>query len=108
MYITYTTEVILTGHAAIRFADKLKLTLNKFADPIEDRREGLTPEEALEIASVDPDLIFLLVGKRRRRYISDDDRLETLERAEDSSGPNGLFDALDTIPEDLPVFGCIL
>ena len=35
--------------------------LNKYSDPIEDAREGLTVEEAREIAREDPGLIYLEV-----------------------------------------------
>lgn len=47
------------GYEAIKAAETLGLTLSKHADPIEDARDGLTPDEAREIASEDPELIYL-------------------------------------------------
>jgi hypothetical protein len=52
----------LTGYDAINYADRNDFTLSKYADPIEDGREGLTPDEAREIASEDPSLIYLDVA----------------------------------------------
>lgn len=49
----------LTGFAAIEFAEKESLTLNKAADRIDEERSGLTIAEAEAIASDDPDLIWL-------------------------------------------------
>ena len=40
----------LVGHAAIEYAEENDLLLNKFADPTEDARKGLTVNEAREIA----------------------------------------------------------
>ena len=50
---------ILTGHAAIDHAIATGATLNKYADPTEPAREGLTVDEAREIASEDPLLIWI-------------------------------------------------
>ena len=48
-----------TGHDAINFAENSGLTLSKFVDPIEDARDGLSIDEAREIAHEDPSLIWL-------------------------------------------------
>ena len=49
----------LNGQIAIDLARLNGLTLNKYADPIEDARTGLTPEEAQVIAREDPRLIYI-------------------------------------------------
>ena len=49
----------LTGHEAIEHAEAYGLTLSKYADPVEGAREGLTVEEATEIAREDPGLVYL-------------------------------------------------
>lgn len=49
----------LTGHEAIEHATKHGLTLSKYADPVDDARNGLTVEEAEEIADEDPSLIWI-------------------------------------------------
>ena len=49
----------LTGYDAIDIAEANGLTLNKYADPTEDAREGLTMEEARRVAAEDPSLIWL-------------------------------------------------
>lgn len=51
----------LTGYDAIDYARAEGLALNKYADPTEGARQGLTPEEAEEIAWDDPSLIRLEV-----------------------------------------------
>lgn len=48
-----------TGHDAIEFAEQTGTTLNKYEDPVEEARSGLTVEEAREIASEDPSLIWV-------------------------------------------------
>lgn len=55
---TNTNETI-TGHDAIAYAEARGLTLNKYADPIEDARTGLDADKAREIASEDPSLIWV-------------------------------------------------
>jgi len=66
----------LTGHDAIEMAERLGLGLSKYADPVEDARTGLTPDEAREVAAEDPGLIYLadipphLVGARLGRDIA--------------------------------------
>jgi hypothetical protein len=50
---------ILRGHDAIDTAATLGMTLNKYADPIEDARVGLTVAEARAVASEDASLIWL-------------------------------------------------
>jgi hypothetical protein len=52
----------LTGIEAIEHAETKGLTLNKYTDPVEEAREGLTPEEARRIAKEDPSLIYLDVA----------------------------------------------
>jgi len=54
---------MLIGHEAIEFAANTGRTLNKFEDPIEDARTGLGPDEAREIAKIDPSLIWLSTCK---------------------------------------------
>ena len=49
----------LVGHAAIEYAEQHDLLLNKFADPTEDARKGLTVNEAREIARDDDGLIWV-------------------------------------------------
>ena len=49
----------LKGYEAIAWAEAHDLTLSKYNDPIEDAREGLTPDEARRIAGEDPALIYL-------------------------------------------------
>lgn len=48
----------LTGQQAIDYARDNGTTLNKYADPTEEAREGLTADEAQEVASEDPELIW--------------------------------------------------
>jgi hypothetical protein len=52
----------LTGYEAIEYAEANNLTLNKYNDPVEDAREGLTPDEARKIASEDPGLIHIEIA----------------------------------------------
>lgn len=49
----------LTGRAAIDFAELNGLTLSKYSDPTEGARDGLSVEEAREVAAEDPALIYL-------------------------------------------------
>lgn len=53
------TQTTLTGFAAIEYAEAHDLTLSKYNDPIEDAREGLTPDEARAVAREDARLIYL-------------------------------------------------
>jgi hypothetical protein len=53
----------LTGFAAISYAEREGLTLNKSGDHIDPPRHGLTIAEAEAIASDAPDLIWLEVPK---------------------------------------------
>lgn len=62
-----TTNVILTGYVAIGYADQLGMTLNKYQDPTEGARAGLSVEEARRIASKDPDLIWVLMVRHAAR-----------------------------------------
>ena len=54
---TYT----ITGADAIRVAARDGVTIRKHADPTEGARDGLTIEEAAEIAAQDQSLIFVTV-----------------------------------------------
>lgn len=54
-----TTTTTLTGYTAIGYAEIHGLTLSKYADPIEEAREGLTVAEAMGIAAEDPGLVYL-------------------------------------------------
>lgn len=49
----------LTGYAAIEFAEAKGLTLNKYNDPIEGAREGLSIREAVAVAEEDDNLIYI-------------------------------------------------
>lgn len=52
----------ITGLDAINHAEAHGLRLSKYADPIEDAREGLTVDEAREVAAEDASLIYLQVA----------------------------------------------
>lgn len=54
----------MTGHEAIQYAQRYGLTLNKYADPVEGPREGLSVEEARDVAREDPSLIYVDVPGR--------------------------------------------
>jgi hypothetical protein len=58
--------MILRGQDAITYAEANGLTLNKYNDPIEDAREGLTLEDARKIAREDAGLIYLEVDQQYR------------------------------------------
>lgn len=49
----------LSGHEAIDYAEAHSLTLNKYTDPQEGAKDGLTVAEAREIAQEDASLIYL-------------------------------------------------
>jgi hypothetical protein len=50
----------LTGHEAIEFKRaNPEAKLCKYADPIDDAREDISVEDAEEIASEDPSLIYV-------------------------------------------------
>ncbi len=51
----------LHGHEAIECAEQHGLTLSKYTDPTEEHRDGLSIEEAKEIAAEDPALIYLVI-----------------------------------------------
>ncbi len=53
--------IIITGREAIAHADRAGEPLNKFQDPIEAERWGITPAEAAAIAAVDPSLVWIEV-----------------------------------------------
>jgi hypothetical protein len=58
----------ISGREAIEYVESLiaahdwaqgeEPTLSKYADPVEDWRDDLTPEEAREVAQEDPALIY--------------------------------------------------
>jgi len=52
----------LTGFAAIEYAEKEGLPLNKHPDPIQGPRVGLSVGEATALATDDPDLIWVEVA----------------------------------------------
>lgn len=57
----------ITGHAAIEYAITHGLPLNKYEDPTEPARAGLTVAEAREVARQDAGLVYvdaLAVGDR--------------------------------------------
>jgi len=54
----------LTGFAAIEYAEKKNLRLNKHTTPLEGPRSGLTVAEAEALASEDERLIYLDVEER--------------------------------------------
>lgn len=49
----------LSGYEAIEYAERCGLKLNKYNDPTEPAREGLTVEEAEQVADEDPGLIWI-------------------------------------------------
>ena len=65
------TETTLTGYAAIEYAEMYGMRLAKHADPIEDARSDLTIEEAREVATEDPSLIYLPVDRDLTTQIRD-------------------------------------
>jgi hypothetical protein len=81
-----TTTSKITGHAAIRYARELGLTLSKYADPTEGARDGLSPDEAEQIAREDASLIWVavdvtddqLVALRREAIEAGDDAMAAL------------------------------
>jgi hypothetical protein len=50
---------ILTGDAAIEYAERHGKTLNKYSDPLQGARQGVTVDRAREIAREDPGLIWI-------------------------------------------------
>ena len=62
------TKIILSGYAAIEYAERHDLPLSKYTDPTEDARDDLSVDEAREIAREDCGLIWieatLTVGSR--------------------------------------------
>lgn len=55
----------LSGYEAINYAEANSLTLNKYTDPTENAREGLTPDEARKVAAEDPSLIWCEMEMRQ-------------------------------------------
>jgi hypothetical protein len=53
---------VITGHAAIEFAERNGLTVQKYNDPLEAARDGLAVNEARAVAAEDPALIYLDLG----------------------------------------------
>jgi hypothetical protein len=54
----------LEGFAAIEYAEAHGLTLDKYNDPTEEAREGLSPDEARAVAREDARLIYLdIIGE---------------------------------------------
>lgn len=78
-----TTTTRLIGHAAIAYAEQHDLALCKFTDPSEEARDGLSVDEAREIAAEDPSLIYL--------DAEDGYRIERLDGSTDGLGDDVLF-----------------
>jgi hypothetical protein len=57
------------GNEAIEYAAKHGKLLNKYADPAQGARCGVTVERAREIAREDPGLIWVEDLKTQRRYL---------------------------------------
>lgn len=55
------TRKTLTGYAAITYAESRELRLSKYSDPIEEARDGLTVDEARDVAAEDPSLIYIVI-----------------------------------------------
>ena len=53
----------ITGTDAIRYAEKYRVPLNKYADPVEPTARRVTVAEALEIVTEDPSLIYVSVAR---------------------------------------------
>ncbi len=53
---------MLTGFDAIEYAEAHGLPVNKYTDPEEGARRGISTEEAREIAAEDPSLIWIEEG----------------------------------------------
>jgi hypothetical protein len=68
------TTIRLTGTAAIEIAEAADILLSKYADPIEDARDGLTVAEARKVASEDPGSVYLDVALT-------EDEIDALETA---------------------------
>lgn len=80
-------NTIITGTAAIAYAEQHGgLTLNKYSDPIEDARIGLSVDEAEDIARIDPSLIWI-ESAELKSYVDarlrPDGTLEVLDRTAD-------------------------
>lgn len=56
---TAPTTTRLHGREAVEYAAQHGCLLRKYADPTEDDRDDVTPEEASEICRVDGSLIYL-------------------------------------------------
>ena len=51
----------ISGADAIRLAERDRLTLHKYADPIEEARDDISAEEAEEVIREDPKLVYVHV-----------------------------------------------
>lgn len=58
------TPNIITGHDAIAYAEINGMTLNKYEDPTEDARTGLTVDEAKQVAFYDRNLIWIDASRK--------------------------------------------
>ena len=74
------STTILTGHDAIAYAEAFEARLQKYADPIEDARDDLTPDEARDVAAEDPSLIYITL---ELEHELDGDQLAVIEVPED-------------------------
>jgi hypothetical protein len=85
-----TTAARLTGLDAIAYAEEHGLALSVYNSPIEDAREGLTVEEAREVAHQDPSLVYVDIhwtpGARVRGGEGEDEDTGTVGSPEDARG----------------------
>lgn len=64
-----TDTLTLTGRAAITYAETHGMMLRKHADPTEGARDGLTADEAREVARIDPSLVWVEVLRRHAHAV---------------------------------------
>ena len=71
----------IVGRAAIEYAEATGCSLNKFADPIEGSRDGLSLTEALDVAREDASLIYVDIGPDDVPPITQDDMDRAIVRS---------------------------
>ena len=92
----------LSGYDAIEYAEREGLTLSKYADPTEDARDGLSIEEARDIAREDPALIYIRIMKPKYHG---QDKDAAIARARENGGV-AIYSAMpDTDPHQHQQFG---
>jgi DNA-binding transcriptional regulator YiaG len=87
----------LTGHQAITYAEATGRTLAKHADPTEDARQGLSPDEARDVAAEDPGLVYIEIEDAQELDIYEDNGGTIWLVAEDE----GVAVAMGSDPRDL-------